>query len=138
MEDLIIDCISCDEEFTFTGEEQDWFNQKGFEDPKRCPGCRENRKAQKRFAGSQRYSENYVEHVPNGGSRRFERNYNRRDERHDEPLLLDERPHYKIRCIQCNEETFVPFIPKGPARCQRCHHDFKQRTGRSVGAAPRY
>lgn len=40
MEDKIIVCCDCGEEFTFTVRDQEFFNSKGFTEPKRCKKCR--------------------------------------------------------------------------------------------------
>jgi CxxC-x17-CxxC domain-containing protein len=43
--DQILLCVDCQKEFTFTGGEQQFFEQKGFTSPpKRCKGCRELRR----------------------------------------------------------------------------------------------
>ncbi|MDE2022426.1 MAG: zinc-ribbon domain containing protein [Patescibacteria group bacterium] len=40
--DKIITCTEqgCGQQFTFTKGEQDFYTQKGFPEPKRCPDCR--------------------------------------------------------------------------------------------------
>jgi CxxC-x17-CxxC domain-containing protein len=41
-----LECFECGASFTFTTEEQEFFANKGFtNEPKRCPSCREARKA---------------------------------------------------------------------------------------------
>jgi CxxC-x17-CxxC domain-containing protein len=40
-----IACQSCGSEFTFTTEEQEFYQQKGFQDPKKCKSCRDAAKA---------------------------------------------------------------------------------------------
>jgi len=124
-QDLYIDCCDCGEEFVFTAGDQEYFSQKGYEDPKRCQGCRAARKGRRpdNF-GNRRTTPDHVDRRDRDRGR-----YN------TEEVLLDERAHYKIRCRSCREEAFVPFFPKGPACCQRCHHEQKTRTGgRTVGA----
>jgi len=45
-EDKTLQCADCGASFTFTAEEQEFFKSKGYtNDPKRCPTCREARKA---------------------------------------------------------------------------------------------
>ncbi|TFJ91664.1 RQC-minor-1 family DNA-binding protein [Lentibacillus salicampi] len=41
--DVWLKCWECGERFLFTVGEQQFFKQKGFVDPKRCPSCREKR-----------------------------------------------------------------------------------------------
>lgn len=45
MDDKTLTCEDCGEEFTFSGEEQEFFAEKGFSEPKRCKDCRQKRKA---------------------------------------------------------------------------------------------
>ncbi|MCM1370287.1 MAG: zinc-ribbon domain-containing protein [Clostridium sp.] len=47
MEDKKIVCSDCGNEFTFTVGEQEFYKEKGFNDPQRCKECRDKRKAQK-------------------------------------------------------------------------------------------
>lgn len=47
MEDKTIVCRDCNNEFTFTVGEQEFYKEKGFEnEPVRCPDCRRAKKAQ--------------------------------------------------------------------------------------------
>ena len=45
--DKKIKCQDCGEEFVFTVSEQRFFEEKGFEPPKRCRYCRQQRKINK-------------------------------------------------------------------------------------------
>ena len=40
-------CKECGEVFTMTDEEVKWYEDKGFELPKRCPECRKARRRKK-------------------------------------------------------------------------------------------
>lgn len=53
MEDRTIECEGCGNHFTFSAKEQEFFAEKGFQDPKRCKPCRNKRKSAKR-EGNQR------------------------------------------------------------------------------------
>jgi CxxC-x17-CxxC domain-containing protein len=47
-EDKQLTCSDCGAEFTFSAEEQEFFQSKGYtNEPKRCPACREARKSQR-------------------------------------------------------------------------------------------
>jgi len=51
-EDRSLTCFDCGATFTFSAEEQEFFASKGYEnDPKRCPSCREARKANRQSSG---------------------------------------------------------------------------------------
>ena len=47
-EDKSLQCSDCGVTFTFSAEEQEFFQTKGYEnEPKRCPECRQARKAER-------------------------------------------------------------------------------------------
>ena len=47
-EDKTIQCSDCGNEFVFSVEDQEFFQTKGYtNDPKRCPECRQARKAER-------------------------------------------------------------------------------------------
>ncbi|MFC1998378.1 zinc-ribbon domain containing protein [Chloroflexota bacterium] len=51
-EDKSLACLDCGNTFTFTAEEQDFYQTKGFvNEPKRCPSCRSAKKAQRGGGG---------------------------------------------------------------------------------------
>ncbi len=43
-EDIKLVCEDCGEEFPFTGDEQQYYSERGFQTPKRCKLCRDKRK----------------------------------------------------------------------------------------------
>jgi CxxC-x17-CxxC domain-containing protein len=46
--DKTIQCADCGTEFTFSAEEQELFQTRGYtNEPKRCPSCRQARKAER-------------------------------------------------------------------------------------------
>lgn len=48
MEDKIIECRDCGNEFVFTVGEQEFYQEKGFtNDPVRCKDCRQKRKQER-------------------------------------------------------------------------------------------
>ena len=51
MPDKTISCQDCGKEFIFTEEEQNYYAEKGFQDPKRCKPCRMARKRQSSWNG---------------------------------------------------------------------------------------
>ena len=57
-QDREIVCSDCGQTFVFTAEEQEFYSQKGFEEPKRCKACRNAKKMQnikKRLRFDMRY-----------------------------------------------------------------------------------
>ena len=49
--DKNLTCADCGQEFVFTASEQDFYAQRGFTEPRRCPSCRASRKAARNASG---------------------------------------------------------------------------------------
>ena len=49
--DKNLTCADCGQEFVFTASEQDFYGQRGFTEPRRCPSCRASRKAARNSEG---------------------------------------------------------------------------------------
>ena len=49
--DKTLTCADCGQEFVFTASEQDFYAQRGFTEPRRCPSCRASRKAARNAEG---------------------------------------------------------------------------------------
>ena len=47
-EDKVLICKECGKEFTFTAGEQEFYAEKGLQEPKYCKECRDARKAQRK------------------------------------------------------------------------------------------
>jgi len=43
MENMVITCIQCQEDFEISAEEQEKLTKKGFDAPLRCPQCRKHK-----------------------------------------------------------------------------------------------
>ena len=51
-EDKSLQCSDCSTTFTFSAEEQEFFQSKGYtNEPKRCPSCRQARKTERYGSG---------------------------------------------------------------------------------------
>ena len=44
-EDRTLTCAECGSEFTFSADDQEFHAGRGYEDPKRCPSCRQARRS---------------------------------------------------------------------------------------------
>ena len=100
-EDKTIQCADCGVNFTFTAEEQEFFNTKGYtNEPKRCQPCRQARKTE-RFGGG-------------GGDGGGGGGYR-------------QRQMFPAVCAECSKDTEVPFEPREgrPVYCSDCYS--KQR-----------
>lgn len=92
--DKILVCADCGQQFVFTANEQDFYAQRGFSEPKRCGPCRAARKAAR----------------PEGGHG-FGGGYDR-----------GPRQMFPATCSRCGNETEVPFQPTNgkPVYCSDC------------------
>jgi CxxC-x17-CxxC domain-containing protein len=91
--DKSLTCQDCGTTFNFSDDDQRFHIEKGYSEPKRCPDCRANRRAN---SGGGSYG---------GGS------YSR-----------GPREMHPATCAQCGKETEVPFRPSGdrPVYCSDC------------------
>lgn len=56
MEDKKLTCAECGAEFIFTSGEQEFYTEKGFQEPRKCKTCRDAAKASKRSSYNDRRS----------------------------------------------------------------------------------
>lgn len=49
--DKTLTCQDCAQSFTFSADDQEFFAGKGYTEPKRCPACRQARKAERGNGG---------------------------------------------------------------------------------------
>ncbi|GAC1652993.1 MAG: zinc-ribbon domain containing protein [Ktedonobacteraceae bacterium] len=109
--DQTLYCRDCNQEFTFTVGEQEFYASRGLTNaPSRCPSCRSARKAQ---MGDRQGGGSYGG-GRSGGSR-------------------EARQMYTATCASCGNEAQVPFQPRGdkPVYCRDCYQ--AQSSGSSYG-----
>ena len=97
-QDKSLQCSDCSTTFTFSVEDQEFFQSKGYtNEPKRCPECRQARK-------SERYG--------NGGYGGYR----------------SPRQMFPATCAECGKNTEVPFEPRGdrPVYCSDCFRKNRQ------------
>ncbi len=100
LEDKSLQCAECGATFTFTAAEQEFFQSKGYtNEPKRCPPCREARKAERYGNGGGGF----------GGSSR------------------PRRQMFPATWAACGKQTEVPFEPREgrPVYCSDCYTKVK-------------
>ena len=100
-QDKTLECSDCGNTFTFSAEEQEQFQSRGYtNEPKRCPECRQARKTE-RYGNS-------------GNSYGY----------------TSRRQLFPAVCADCGKETEVPFEPSQgrPVYCSDCYR--KVRAGR--------
>jgi len=100
MTDKALSCVDCSQEFVFTASEQEFYAERQFSEPRRCPSCRAARKAA-RNSDSGGYSGG-----GGGGSREM----------------------FSTTCSSCGREAKVPFQPTGskPVYCSDCFSSQRQ------------
>ncbi|EKE03640.1 MAG: hypothetical protein ACD_20C00174G0014 [uncultured bacterium] len=96
-EDQELQCADCSQSFVFSAEDQEFYAQKRYSTPKRCPVCRANRKL----------------NDPRGGGGR------------SQGRGRENKPQYDVTCSACGCATTVPFEPKGdrPVYCSQCYRN---------------
>ena len=98
-QDKTLECFDCGQSFTFGVEEQEQFQSRGYvNEPKRCPECRQARKAKQNILSANSYG--------NGNSGYATR-----------------REMFPAVCGDCGKETTVPFEPRQgrPVYCSDCY-----------------
>ena len=116
--DKTLTCADCGQSFTFTASEQDFFAERGFTEPRRCPSCRASRKASRGADGGSSYSSGgggYGGGSSYGGSGGGYGGGSR-----------GPREMFSATCSACGQQTEVPFRPTSgkPVYCSSC---FAQR-----------
>jgi CxxC-x17-CxxC domain-containing protein len=92
----MLNCVDCGREFIFSSGEQQFYEQKGFQNkPNRCPDCRQARKQMRGSSGG-----------GGGGGDRTGR----------------PREMFTATCSGCGGVAEVPFNPRGdkPVYCRDC------------------
>ncbi len=92
--DRQITCRVCQKDFLFSAEEQAFYQEKGFQEPRKCKACRDEAKQHR---------------------------YDSQEQRHGE-YRRPHRELYDVVCSACGVPTKVPFEPKGskPVYCRDC------------------
>src|SRR5919107_2328443 len=111
--DKTLTCSDCGQEFTFTASEQQFFADRQFSEPRRCPSCRASRKASRGESSGGGYSSGGGGYSSGGG-------YDRAP-----------REMFSATCSSCGKEAQVPFRPTGskPVYCSDC---FRSQRGGSA------
>src|SRR6478672_2301419 len=111
--DKTLTCSDCGQEFAFTASEQQFYSDRGFTEPRRCPSCRASRKAARGDSGGGGgYSSG-----GGGGYSSGSGGYDR-----------GPREMFSATCSSCGKEAQVPFRPNGskPVYCSDCFKTQRQ------------
>jgi CxxC-x17-CxxC domain-containing protein len=110
--DKNLTCADCGQQFVFTASEQDFYAQRGFTEPRRCPSCRASRKAARNSTGGgSSYGGGY-----GGGGGYSAGGYERAP-----------REMFSATCSNCGREAQVPFRPTSgkPVYCSDCFRSMR-------------
>ena len=100
LENKTLNCADCGANFTFSVEDQEFFQSKGYtNEPKRCPSCRQARKSERTGSGS----------YGSGG--------------YGSGSYGSPRQMFPATCASCGKQTEVPFEPRSgrPVYCRDCY-----------------
>lgn len=109
--DRTITCADCGQEFVFTASEQQFYSDRGFSDPRRCPNCRQARKTARgsEMSGGGGGGGGYASYgMGSGGGGGY---------RERGP-----REMFEATCSSCGKTANVPFRPTSgkPVYCDDC------------------
>ncbi len=123
--DKTLTCADCSQQFVFTESEQDFYAQRGFTEPRRCPSCRAARKSQRgdSSSGGGGYSSGGYSSGGGGG-------YGGSSSRGGyssgggggSSYSRGPREMFDATCSNCGKATQVPFKPTSgkPVYCNDC------------------
>lgn len=117
--DKTLTCADCGEQFVFSESEQQFYNDRGFTEPRRCTSCRAARKAQR--DGGSGASGGYSSGSSGGG-------YGGSSSRGSygggggSSYSRGPREMFDATCSSCGKATQVPFRPTSgkPVYCNEC------------------
>lgn len=97
-------CVDCGAEFEFSERDAIFYQEKGWEPPRRCKTCRQKK-----------HPETKIRRKPKEGS-------GEKDEALEQPSAAALAMKYKINCASCGAESAVPFKPDPtrPVYCRTC------------------
>ena len=135
--DKNLTCADCGQEFVFTASEQDFYAQRGFTEPRRCPSCRASRKAARNAngggAGSSYGSYGAGGGYSAGGSGGYSSGGSSYGGGGGGGYGRDRGPRemFSATCSSCGKEAQVPFRPTSgkPVYCSDC---FRSQRGGSA------
>jgi CxxC-x17-CxxC domain-containing protein len=114
--DKAMTCADCSQNFVFTARDQEFYADRGFTEPRRCPSCRASRKAARgdtggSTGGSYGGGTGYGDSSGGYGGGSSGGGYSR-----------GPREMFTATCSTCGKEASVPFRPTSgkPVYCSDC------------------
>ena len=118
-QDKTLVCADCNQEFSFTASEQQFYADRQFSEPRRCPSCRAAKKAARGDSGGGGYSSGGRDGGYSGGG--------------SGGYSSGPREMFSATCSSCGKEAQVPFRPSGakPVYCSDCFTSQRSSSNRS-------
>lgn len=120
-QDKLVNCVDCGAQFTFSARDQAFYQERGYQAPRRCKMCRDKRKS-----GA----------LPTGGVRPQSGGNATPGNDWGPPAFgggggggAPAREQFKVQCSGCGVETTVPFKPdpNRPVFCRTCYLASKKK-----------
>src|SRR5438309_158752 len=113
LQDKLVTCVDCGAQFTFSARDQAFYQERGYQAPRRCKTCRDKRKS-----GA----------LPVGGIRQ-PASAGTFDHMNAAAAGAPAREQFKVQCSGCGVETTVPFKPdpNRPVFCRTCYLNSKKK-----------
>ena len=107
-QDKTLVCADCNQEFSFTASEQQFYADRQFSEPRRCASCRAAKKAARGDSGGGGYSSGGRDGGYSGGG--------------SGGYSSGPREMFSATCSSCGKEAQVPFRPTSgkPVYCSDC------------------
>ena len=104
--DKTLTCVDCNQEFTFTATDQQFYADRQFSEPRRCAACRAAKKAARGESGGTYGNGGGAGGFRSGGGAGYG----------------GQREMFSATCDNCGREAQVPFRPSGskPVYCADC------------------
>jgi CxxC-x17-CxxC domain-containing protein len=135
--DKTLTCADCGQEFTFTSSEQEFYAQRAFSEPRRCPSCRASRKAARQAngggssyagggysSGGGGYGSSYAS---SGGGGGYSSGGGYGGGGYGGGRDRGPRQMFDVTCSNCGRDAQVPFRPTNgkPVYCSDCFRTMK-------------
>ena len=128
-QDKLQTCVDCGAQFVFSVRDQAFYQERGYQAPRRCKVCRDKRKTGQHPAfGAPGGVGGAAPGQAAGASTSAPRNS------WGAPAPADEgkqRDQFKVTCSGCGAETTVPFKPdpSRPVFCRDCYQNQRKGSG---------
>jgi len=133
-QDKLLTCVDCGAQFVFSVRDQAFYQERGYQAPRRCKACRDKRKtsAHPTLGAQGGNSAAPPGAQPAGAPARSSQ------PSWAAPPSSEEREQFKVTCSGCGAETTVPFKPdpNRPVYCRTCYLNRRKTGGKPALGKP--